>query len=60
MCPSRLLPLYEMYNIYSGCNDTTNCWRLYAEISRKKIKVKNQVTDMILKEINQDIKRFYY
>nr|WP_288281392.1 O-antigen ligase family protein [uncultured Prevotella sp.] len=60
MCPSRLLPLYEMYNIYSGCNDTTNCWRLYAEISRKKIKVKNQVTDMILKDINQDIKRFYY
>lgn len=58
MCPSRLMPLYEIYNIYSSRNDTVNCVRLYKQINHKEIKIKNQITEMIIKDVNQDIKRF--
>ena len=58
MCPSRLMPLYETYNIYSSLNDTLKCRRLYYQIIHKDIKVRNHITEIIQKEINQDFKRF--
>lgn len=60
MCPNRFSPLYEIYRIYSHQNDTTMCLKMYEEISDKPIKVKGQLLDAILKEINADVKRFYH
>lgn len=59
MCPSKIMPLYEIYKIYSCSNDTVNCRRIYAEITNKNIKVQSRIIDIILNKINQDIKRFY-
>ena len=58
MCPSRLMPLYETYSIYSSLNDTVQCINLYSQIMHKDIKVRNQITEMILSEVDKDIKRF--
>ena len=58
MCPSRLMPLYETYSIYSSINDTVQCINLYSQIMHKDIKVRNQITEMILLEVDKDIKRF--
>lgn len=51
MCPSRLIPQYEMFRVYSEVNDTVRCLQLRKEILRKPIKVKSRETDDMLEEI---------
>ena len=57
MCPLRLMPLYEIYNIYSSQNDTIKCRRQYMQIVQKEIKVKNPITEIIMNDIKGDMKR---
>ena len=51
MCPSRLIPQYEMFRVYREANDTVRCLQLRKEILRKPIKVKSRETDDMLEEI---------
>lgn len=58
MCPSRIVPYYEIYKIYSSLNDTLNCRRIYQKVECTPIKVNNYQIDIMLKEIKSDIQRF--
>ena len=58
MCPSKYMPLYEIYKIYSSRNDTINCIRLYGEIINKKEKVHSRTIEVIINEIKHDFLRF--
>lgn len=60
MCPSRLVPYYEIYKIYSSMNDTLNCCRIYQELGRVPIKINNYQNDIMLNEIHKDIQRYNY
>lgn len=54
MCPSRIAPLYEMYNTCKELGDSTTCLRLRKEILSKPIKVYGQETrDMIEEEVKR-------
>lgn len=58
MCPGRLAPYYEIYEIYSDKNDTTACLYWHDIISKMYIKQKNYLVESMLNEIEIDIKRF--
>ena len=58
MCPSRIVPCYEMYRIYSRANDTVNCRRLYNSLMTMPIKVNNYLNDAMFNEVERDIQRF--
>ena len=58
MCPSRLIPLYEMYMLYSRHNDTINCGRMYDIITHRRYKRMNTDVLSMLHQINKDYKRF--
>ena len=53
MCPSRLIPQYEMFCVYRESNDTIHCLHLQREILCKPIKVKSRETDDMLDEVKE-------
>lgn len=57
MCPSRLVPLYEIYKIYSKHHDSTNCKRIRKLIMKKPIKRMNMDVLKMLNEINKDYRK---
>lgn len=58
MCPSKYMPLYESYKIYSSRNDTINCIKLYEHVINKKEKNHSRIIEVIINEIKHDFLRF--
>lgn len=58
MCPSRIIPLYEMYLIYSHRNDTLQCSLIHELIANTNFKRINKDVLKMMHYINLDFKRF--
>lgn len=54
MCPSRFVPLYEIYNIYRSRKDTINYRRIANIILTKPIKVKSKDTMDMIEEVRDE------
>ena len=54
MCPSRISPLYEMFNVYRDYEDKAGCIRLKSIILHKNIKIESKETNRIIQEVAND------
>jgi len=59
MCPSKFMPLYDIYCIYKNIQDTISCKRYSDLILNKRIKKHSAVIDNIRKEVQYDRKNFF-
>lgn len=57
MCPSRFVPLYEMFNTYGMCGNKHQRKRMADEILAKPVKVRSREVDWILLEIRGEYKK---
>lgn len=58
MCPSRIVPLYEIYKIYSYQNDSTNCVSIYNRMVNTRYKRVSTDVLIMLHKVEADCKRF--
>lgn len=54
MCPSRISPLYEMFNVYRDYEDKVGSTRLKSIILHKKNKIESKETNRIIQEVAND------
>ena len=50
MVPNRLLPLYQIMNIYSNQGDSINAKKIALIILNKRVKIRSNVTDFIIRK----------